>query len=432
MKPKMKKLEGLEEFADVGEIRNLKQMWEQTIVYHRDGDYDTEAMYKVYQKMSPKLTFQDIANVFSAVYADTYWDLTYMDSAILSKSMVQAMGLSRSLADQYASTAMDQWRGILCRKNIQDTGVIPVKSDYSGSLDIVCNGDTELMPEQLINEWNNTFWKQPTVGKNYVYTRCQNRLFDGDLAANKGENLKVQMFYTTGGFNQPPSSWVQCLTAKGGEQKGKVVTLDGKLESGDRGASEGFFFSPKSADHVCVIAVVETEFFKDNDPTQHSNGNWNSTTWITHNGAGAWHNVNPQMNVKDSLSFFNQDGCDEDFVIRALCRNVPKGSKICLKSENPGAQFDTGMIKIDNPSQMIEKRFTLPAHFAGDLTVHAEGPDGKMLPEMSALALSMDWVLSPKHQHYMDAVEKKGRAKELRNGTDIELNVGEYTITGSK
>jgi hypothetical protein len=417
----------LEEFAAVGDIRNIQQMWTQTIQLFENGDYDTEAMYKIYRAMSPKLTFQDIANVFSAVYADTYWNVTYMDASALAKSMVQALGVSRSQANTYALQAMRQWRGVLCRKNIQDTGIIPVGGSCTASLDIICNENTELMPQQLIENWNNEYWKQPVVGKNYIYARCQNMDFMGDLS----KDVKVQMFYTTGGFNQPPSSWVQCYTAADDKEQGKVILIGSEMDSGDRGASEAFYFNPKSQDHVCIIASATTAYFTKNDPTKISS-NWSSSRWITCNGAAAWHNVNPQMNLEETLKMYNQDGSDENFTITAQCKNVPKGSKIRLQSKDPRVQLDTGLIEITNPSQTIQKQFTLPGCYAGNLSIQLEDPNGNQLPDQSAVTLSMQWSLRPGHPDYMTAADSLGAVQAVNNRQDLQVGVGEYTIVGSQ
>ena len=413
----------------VGEIRNIQQMWDAAIQYFQAGDYDTDAIYLLYKNMNPKLTFQDIANVVSAVYADTYWTSTYLDYTILSKSLVQSLGIDRSLADQYARNAFTQWRGALCRKNINDIGLIPTPGSYTESLDIVCNENTPLLPQQLIENWNNEYWKTPVVGKNFIYARTQNMAFLGNISP------KLQMFYTTAGFNQPPSSWIQCFTDKDPTKKeGDILLIDGKagpMGQGTRGASEAFTFNPTSQEHVCVIAVLTYEYFETNDPLKITPGNWNSQTWITHNGAAAWHNVDPVRSVEESLRFYNQDGSEEQFVFLVQCRNVPAGSKISLRNEDPVAKFETGLIEIANGSQHIEKNVTLPAYYKGDLKIRLQGPDGKLLPAPAAVEVQMAWVLRHGHRRYMDAVEHLKAYDTFRNGQDLYLPTGSFTFTGA-
>ncbi|PRC92101.1 hypothetical protein [Solimicrobium silvestre] len=418
--------------ADVAkalDIGTLKDMWNAAIAYQNQGVYDTDAMYSIYQAMNPKLTIQDIGNVFSGVYADTYWNTTFLDASLLAKSLVQAIGLDRSLATTYANNAIAQWRGILSRKNISDTGSIPVVGNYTASLDIVCNQNTPIDPMALISNWNNEYWQQPSVGKNFIYSRCQNIAFNGAIT-----KPQVQMFYSSGGFNQPPSSWIQCFTVKDNNPIGTVITQDGKtspLNWGDRGCSEAFYFNPTSQDHVCVISATVSEFFASNNPKQIPPGNWNSATWITHNGAAAWHNVDPQRSVEDTLAFHNQDGTNENFTFYAQCRKVPVGSKITLRSEDPNAKFTTGTVNIDNPSQLVQLQVNLPAYHKGQLKVKLEGPDGRCLPVTAAVEVKMAWRLSHSHDYYADAVATFGNTNQHNANREIQLDMGTFTILGS-
>jgi hypothetical protein len=417
-------------------IRNLQELWDAVIVCQTNEQFDTEAMYSVYQVMNPKLTYQDLANTFSGVYASTYWNATFMDATILAKSLAQSLGLDLGKATQYATQAIGQWRGVLSRKNFNDYGSIPisVQAPYSESPDIVCNENSELVLDQLIQQWNNEFWKQPVVGKNYIYLRCQNMSFHGGITAPA-----VSMFYTAGGFNQPPTSWIQCYTADGNVKTGAVSSLTGgslapvspanPLNLGDRAASEAFYFSPTSSDHVCVIAAVNTEFFT-NNPLDISANNWDSTTWITHNGAAAWHNVDPQLKLEDSLKFYNQDSTPEDFYFSALCRNVPVGTKISLRNDDPTAAFDTGVIEVISTSQEIKYPVTLPANYEGTLKVRLESPDGSMLAAGAAVELSLFWHISPTHTRYTEAAQRFTALGVSSNEAKVALNMGSFTIIG--
>ena len=409
------------------EIRTITDLWNATIEYYKEGLYDTDAMYNVYRRSTPRITFQDIANVFSGVYADTYWNVVKMDASILSKHMVQALGLSDNQATLYANNAMRQWRGAFSRNNISDTGSIPSQGAYTQSIDIVCNQDSPLMPAQLIENWNNEFWKTPTVGKNYIYVRVQNKDFVGDLA------IKAQMFYTTGGFNQPPSSWIQCLTVDGDKQEGDILLLDNKsgvLNLGDRGASEAFYFNPKSTNHVCVIAAMRDEYFVKNDPLGISGSNWNSTVWITHNGAAVWHNVNPQVNANTELRIFNQDGTNEKFILNAQCRNVPVGYTISFESKDK--LINSGEITIKKDSQFVQTEFALPGYYEGDVDVKIEGPNGELLPQNAAVELTMLWKLPKGHDFYTKAAETFDALDLVRNERSVLTSLGSYTITGQE
>ncbi len=420
-----------------GPINTLQEMWNAAISYQQAGVFDTTAMYNIYQLMNPRLTYQDIANVFSGVYADNYWNIVKMDYTILSKNMQSALALSQAVADNCSINAMKQWRGILCRKNKNDTGIIPVQGNYTESIDIVCNNNTEIPPQALIENWNSVYWQTPQVGKNYVYSRCQNVAFQGDLSIS-GDTTKTQpvvlMFYTDGGFNQPPTSWQQLFTAADPNQtNGKVVLKDGKpgpMPNGTRGVSEAFFFSPTSSNHVCIIAVVSDSFFS--NPLNVSQGNWNSNTWITCNGAAAWHNVDPQQKSEEKLAFYNQDGSSEEFTFIANCRNVPVGSKISLKSIDPKVPFDSGLIEIHHSTQSIEQQVTLPAYYKGQLIVTMMDPKGNLLPANSAIEISMNWRLKKGHKDYAKASYRLGATEKSLNNEELSLHLGSYTFEGGK
>jgi hypothetical protein len=134
--------------------------------------------------------------------------------------------------------------------------------------------------------------------------------------------------------------------------------------------------------------------------------------------------------VEETLKFYNQDGSEEQFIFQVQCRNVPAGSKISLRNDDPTAKFDTGLIEIANASQHIEKIVTLPAYYKGDLKVKLQGPDGKLLPAPAAVEIQMAWVLRHGHRRYMSAVEHLNAYDSLRNGQDLQLSAGSFTFTG--
>jgi len=415
-----------------GSINNIQQMWDATIGYYAQGIPDTSAMYKVYTRMVATLTYQDISNVFSAVYANKYWSVNLMDYTKLSKSLQSALAITpASLADSYAQNAIKQWRGILTRKTTSDIGQIPVIGSVTASIDIVCNNSTELLPEQLIQNWNSVYWQYPQVGKNYVYTRCQNANFFGDLSIGATKPT-VHMYYTTGGFNQPPSTWLQLTTTDGTNLDGEVILLSGvsgPMPIGTRGCSQSFFFNPTSTDHVCLIATVATDYFTN---PKNNDGNWNSSTWISHNGAGAWKNVNPQQGIENSLTFYNQDGSKENFAFKVHCQNVPKGSKFSFKSADKSLGLDSGYISVNNHSANYEFPVTLPANYKGELIVSMEDAEGNMLPANAAIHIDMYWRLSKGHKQYATAIDLYDAHEKSINFEDHDLILGSYTLTGKK
>ena len=429
-KEEIEKNVGENTLTSSGEIRTIQDMWNAAIEYFIAGKYDTDAMSDISERMNPKLTYQDIANVCSGVYADTYWHDTFMDTAYLSKSLVQALGINQSQANTYAKYAIAQWRGLLVRKNISDIGTIPTPGDVTQSIDIVCNQNTPIKTDDLIKNWNSQYWITPQVGKNYIYVRCANAQFYGSIT-----NAKAQMFYSTGGFNQPPTSWIQCYTASGSSESGNILLLGGEVGEiplGVRAVSEAFNFETKSTDHICVIAAITTDYFKKNKPTEIPLGNWNSSTYITHNGAAGWHNFDPQTIVESTLVFYNQDNSPEEFLFTANCRNVPVGSKIGLRSADPKFSFNSGLIEITKSSQQIEHKLTLPPNYKGQLIVTMQDKNGEMLPKNAAVQINMQWRLNKGHKHYTKAVKHFMDMDAAIDAKDLSLNMGSFTLTGGK
>ena len=240
------------------------------------------------------------------------------------------------------------------------------------------------------------------------------------------------MYYTTGGFNQPPSSWLQLTTTDGVNLDGKVVLLSGvpgPMPEGMRGCSESFSFNPTSTDHVCLIGTVATDYFSN---PKSADSNWNSSTWITHNGAGAWKNVNPQQGVSNTLVFYNQDGSQENFVFKVQSRNIPKGAKIRLQSKDKSLAFDTGAITVNNNSSNHEFPISLPANYKGELIVDMEDADGNMLPANAVVHIDMFWRLSKGHRQYAAATQLYNAHERSNNFENHDLILGSYTLTGNE
>jgi len=422
-----------------GPITKISQLWQAAIAYQSaqpDQVPVVTALSNLYQRISPAISYQSIINVVSAVYADSFWNTNLLDPAMLSKAAQQGLGLSAALADQYSATALSQWRGLFSRKNINDNGAIPVTSSYTESLDIVCNEDAAASQTLLITQWNNEFWKMPQAGKNYVYLRCQNLSFYGSIAAPV-----VRIFYTQGGFNQPVGSWLECLAESTGGTTGGLVSLvngmtqpvsaTNPLNVGDRAVSEPFYFSAQAQGHYCLAAVVGDDFFANNPLGGASN--WDTNQWITHNGAAAWHNLDVQQKTKTFLAFYNQDDQKEEFYFSALCRNVPKGTKLSLRNADDHSEvsFDTGVITINDPSQEVRQPVTLPANYKGRLEIHLESPGYPILAPSAAVEVTMHWLMSAEHPNYGEA-QFLSRVRPSASSEQLALNMGSFTLTGGK
>lgn len=418
-------------------MNTIQQMWDATISYFKEGDSDTLAMTKVYTRMQDPLTNQDISDVFSAVYATTYWNVICMDCEKLSRSLMSVIGLTTREAEVIAEKSLSQWRGIYIRDNNGDTGHIPKKmaSPYN-SIDIVCNGNIAIQPSLLIQKWDTRIWQTPKVGKNYVYTRCQNLGFFGNLSSVDLKYPVVKMFVTDIGFNLPPTSWIQLPTVSNkAKTTGEVVLINGvpgPMNEGTIGCSEAFFFSPTSTDPVCIIGTIGTAFFTN---TLHNLGsNWNTATWITHNGAVAIHNAGPfpRQGKEVRLKFYNQDDTSENFAFKIYCRNVPVGLKIILKCENKKIRLNSGLITVIKPSFEFVLPVTLPANYKGELIVSMENPGNKKLPDNASVQIDMVWNLTKGHKQFPIAMALYNAHKKSNNFEDHDLIVGSYTLTGKE
>jgi hypothetical protein len=411
-------------------IKNIQQMWDAVIQHHKEGSFDTDAMYDIYKRMDARLTYSDIANVFSGVYAGNYWsDTLYkMDPTILAEHMKKGLGLDYNRALSCATSAMSQWRGILLRKIYTDAGQIPEKESYTASVDIVCNQDNPLDTDQLITDWNNEFWETPKVGKNYVYIRCQNLNFQGAIKP------QVRVFYSDAGFATPPSSWIQMYTVNGSKALGDVMLLGGEsgsMELGIRGASEAFNFAPTAAKHYCIVASFASEFF-DNNPLENVSSNWSSATWIKYNGAVGWHNVDPQKSIESTLKFYNLDGRPEKFAFEAYCKNVPKGTVITLKSKDSQfADLNSGSVEISQQYQLVATEAIVPSNHQGELEVLINTPDGKLLPEGALVEVRMVWLLDHTHDQYFNAADMMDANPDARELRNIRIPMGSFTFVGT-
>jgi hypothetical protein len=408
------------------DIHNIQDMWNAAIIHQKNGDYDTTAMQDIYKRMDPSLTMKDIASVFSGVYADNYWTGTKMDSSLLAACMVQSVGYDPSLAQQYASSAMLQWRGILIRRLQSDQGKIP-EDDNCNCLDIVCNEKTPLDSEQLITNWNSKFWNRSQSDKNYVYVRCQNTLFLGAITP------KVKVFNADPGFNQRPSDWVQLETVSTGDFEGVVNLLSGSpgpMGVNVRGASEAFMFDPKTAKHSCLVAAITTDFFTKSDPLTIS-GNWDSATWRRNNGASGWLNVDP-IAVESTLKFNNLDGRPEKFAFEAHCNKVPEGTVISLRCKDSQlSAINSGSVKISRKFQIISTEGIIPGNYKGDLEVLIKIPDGKPIPKEASVQVNMVWILDHSHDLYLGAADMLDLNDDARALRNVKVPMGSFTYMGS-
>ena len=412
-------------------MNTVKQMWDTTIEYFKQGDSDLVAMGKIYDSMQSPLSNQDLSDVFSAVYANSYWNVVYMDYSKLSNSLVSTTNISKDEANTISKKSFSYWTGILTRNSSLDAGKIPKDSSDYTCIDLICNGSTESLPSLFIKNWNTPVWYSPQVGKNYVYTRCQNLDFFGDLSDSDDLYPKVRMFATDAGFNLPPSSWVELYTVNAPTKtEGKVMLIDnepGPMPEGTRGCSEAFFFNPTSTNPVCVISTIGTRFFT--NPLNNLGGNWDAATWINCNGAAGIHNASPQQTKSIQLAFHNQDDSAENFVFKIMCFDVPINSTITLKNKDQSLTFSSDDFIVNNPFAQFESSVCLPANYAGKLTISVKDTQGNLLPKNAIVQINMLWRLDLNHERFSDSLLHFKIAKDVKF---TDLSVGSFTLFGER
>lgn len=403
-------------------LPSIQAMWDQTIKYHQQGMAATTAMQLIWMNRCPQATPDDLAKIFSAVYADTYWAQTYMDQGLMASIMSMTTGLSMDVCKAAAKNAFSVWCGILVRKNFSDFGTIPVQGNLTFSPDVVRNGPLTRLT--LIQKWSDYIWNPG----GYCYTRGQNLGFQGSI-----KNAMVRMFYTDLGFICPPTSWNIMYTQDNEIWSPLQGITPGPLKMGERAASGAFIFSPAAIGHFCLISVVSTEFFK-NDPTTIPPGNWNSYQWITNNGAAGWHNTDVNTAADTVLKFYNQDGRPETFVFEAHCYNVPVGTKVALKCRDPGAdELDSGEVNIIHKQyQLVSIEAEVPANYKGDLLVRIKGPGGKLLPAGASVVVRQLWLLEHGHKYYLKAAKMLDAHDAVNASQVIRVPMGNCTIYGAE
>ncbi|MFK7087916.1 hypothetical protein AAFM71_03835 [Chromobacterium violaceum] len=410
-----------------GMLDSESELWGSVILRQMKGDSDVQAMITVRKKMPARTSNQLFSDVFAAVYIDTYWTSQGASADILATSLAAAMGISQVDALQYARVSFRQWRGILCRKYPGDGGAIP-SPNYFNALDIVTSQVLVLTPRELIDHWDSTV-NPPKAGVNYAYARCQNLGFEGEISG-----VKVRMFAVPAGFTQTASSWVQCRTRDGDQEEGNILDRNGhpaKLTTGERGASEAFV-ADLPLGHVCLVATItDADFFTKNNPLTIEQGNWNFVTWLINNGAAAWRNVNTVPKLGEtSLVFHNQDGTPEQFSFVMRCRGVPEGSKLRMYSDDPDAAFDSGMVTVVKDSQELRVSVIAPPHYAGQLKLHLEGPNGRGLPSSASVEIGMLWCVPHSNSHYLQAVDLLGEVGAVPTLRSVHVPMGYFTFLG--
>jgi hypothetical protein len=395
--------------------------WDIAVKCRRDGETDITAIKRVYDALMPPALISTVATIVGAIYADSYWTSVKLDPQLLANSLQKAKGWSAVECMNAAQKAFQSWYGLLMRNDFNDVGRIPKAGVLTYSPDALCNMDGPLEPSEMLRQWNSYFFNQAVVGKNYCYARAQQVNLPVDLP-----EARARMFYTDAGFNQPPNSWQILYTFDGDQTSPLTGMTAGPIHMNDRVASGAFNFEPPQAKHYCLLAVAQTEFFA-NEPLQWT-GNWDSATWITYNGAAAWHNIDVTSGGTTRLVFHNQDATSERFSFEAHCHRLPAGTRVVLAPLGDGLEVAARAVRIERDAQVVVSNAAeIPGSFAGELEVTIETPDGAPLPREAVVELRMVWSLPVGHTHHADAVERFGLAAQ----GPARVQLGHYTFVGS-
>ncbi len=364
-----------------------QQYWDLGLKSFNQGDNAQTALKTLWRRLPPPGDLNLLAAIIGNLYGDTFWsnDKLQMDADLLADYMNAATGINKSDCLRAAKNAYRLWYGMLVRGNTSNDGLIPKTGSYTASPDVLVSGLTTLDPYDMITKWNQTTWGPQPGLKNNTYGRAQNKNLQVPIKQGK-----IKIYYTSNGFNQPPSSWTQLFTYTGTKQTADLVNINDRnvIRPGERAACDtSFGFEPTGAGHYCLIVCAQTEFFA-NDPASISGTHWNNTSsthWITYNGAAGWHNLNVSQTGEEPLVFYNNDDRPAKFRFIARSRNVPVGSKIGMSVGDLDFAFEDQVVAQD---QEISADVEVPANFEGTLDVNFP-----VLPDDGSITFSLVWLV---------------------------------------
>lgn len=405
-----------------------QQYWNVGLKSFNAGDSATTGIQTIWDAMQPPASLPLLATIVGALWADTYWAQTKLDPNLLATNLQAALGLNPSDCQKAAAIAFQNWYGLLVRSNMNDQAYIPKSDPVTESPDVVVNGAATITVSQLIKMWNQFIYTPQPGLKNNTYGRAQSVNISVPIT-----QPVLRMYYSDGGFNTPPTSWVKMYTFDGSETSPlEGSTGNTTLGTGERAANpNSFAFTPPGSGHYCLITVVGTEFFT-NNPSTIQSGNWNSQEWIHYNGAAGWHNVDVAQGSEATLKYYNQDGVPERFVFEAHCRNLPAGTKVSLESSNKELSYPvkSPVVNVAQPYQVVSTEAEIPPNFAGELKVYFKTPNNKPLPPEASIDVRMDWQIPSNHRHYTQAIEQLKDLQAFAQNKSVRIAMGNFTLIG--
>ena len=416
----------VEQYAPVDQSVEVTNQvyWDKALKYWKKNPTNpTAAMQNLYFDWNPPFDPNAFAAIFGALYANRYWAANAsegqkMSVTTLANDISASIGMNMQDARKAATWAFSNWYGLFVRANVNNRGEIPKQGSTTASPDVLVNGLSPLSPRLIIERWNQMTWGPAPNQKNYAYGRAQSLNIGVDIT-----KPELFMRYTDAGFLPPPSSWQQLYTFDDQLDSSPFVNIQGEsdLTPGTRAASElAFGANFPGQGHYCLIAMAATEFF-DNTPNA-GTGNWDSTTWLTNNGAAGWHNIDVVSSDHAGLMFYNHDPSEERFVFEAHCHRLPSGSEIAMGAE----EVRPVRARITEPYEVVRTMAELPGDYAGRLEVQL--PE---LPPEASVDFQMHWVVPAGHRNYAQAVEHLGAVGAAENGKPVRLPMGNFTFVGS-
>jgi hypothetical protein len=392
------------------------------------GTTITDGAITLYKSFGPAI--DDLAVTLTAVWGGNSLQIgtNAPNSGKLSIALYNGSGTNwpREMCNAAATRAVSSWHGELVRKSTSDIGAIPYPSNnVYCSPDIICSGGSPATAAQIA-QWisepgmNQTPWTPATNADNYFYIRARN-LYPGE----SGGNASLYTYRSSIG-PQPPSKWRSVPTMSEGRvsvmttaaAQGVIITAD-----------DPFVFNPgSSGEHLCMIAMISTEYLRNTRP---SDSNFDIVTWQKWNGASAWRNIDIPKSRAVSLGLANHNASAEAFRVEAVCRNVPAGTEIRLSSNDSGASFDTGSMRVPGPNGTVSAVVDLPPSHDGTVTVEVAIPGGGLLPKGSSIDLRSVWLVDQAHNEFDRAAVHLALARSALDDDGIaELYMGNFVLVG--
>jgi hypothetical protein len=372
----------------------------------------------LYAQMKPALT--DMANTLAAVWWSAFTDGTQS----LVTALTDCTGTGWSAADitAAAKAAMEQYRDILLRKALDDTGVVPYTgTSIAASPDIIPGGITQ-NADPATAYGASTYGSDPggpviASNVNFIYLRGKN-LFPAAEPPNT-HTAQPQFFaYSSSGSIIFDSTNWEALDNVNGTKSVNVSGASGDVVVG----TSPFEFTPKPKTHYCLIGRVVTEF--NPNPVPDTSTIHGSLEWLRTHPGYSWKNLDPvspaamrRKGIDAVLQYRNPDPETRTFALVIHARNL-RGVRVAVTAETSLLAVEPRTIVSDE--QQVSTLVTLPPHFSGELRFRLEAPPDAVVTETSSVELRCYALLAPDHPgfRHTEAFMSAGIEPLLTSGLD--------------